>query len=421
MPCCATTQLRIATIGCLLLLPHAGVAAAEPAASKDALRATLKVRGDPRPVAGVPIVLELEFTNTGRSPLRYWPSIPEGYPDADGFIAIVASEGRLTEEMPLSNGWGPGNEGSSSIAPGQTIRFPAAMQGLRRGTYRLTVGGDGQAAIFGDDPGDGTRRWPAIKPAEPLMITVGADPVRRQRFEQDLLARVRADDPFAQHVASRFEVERVVEAMLADLAGDDPKAVGPAMSVLGIMRDKPAGVGAALRTAVGKQLASPAPDERLLGSLCDLAAEVRDDDAFQAVLAVSGHGPAGAARVRAADALGRFRQRAATEALRALLADSDRDVRVEAAKWLSFSLRPDGPDPAAIPVLVEALRNGWTSQRRSALRALQDQRLQEDPAAYDAIEVATRDRDEWVRENARQELTIAKALRDFRAKQAHRD
>src|SRR5689334_3924933 len=90
--------------------------------------------------AGWPVILNLQVYNTGFNSIGYWCGVPDKYPDAQDFVAIVAiNNGPQTtrSEVKLANGQQhTGPEGRMRwIVPGQLMRVPAVLPPMAIGTY----------------------------------------------------------------------------------------------------------------------------------------------------------------------------------------------------------------------------------------------------------------------------------------------
>jgi hypothetical protein len=378
------------------------------AAAADQLKGSLKAAAGPVHVVGLPVLLELEITNTGDKAFAYW-KVRGNYPDANDFVATVQDERGGRQEVRLSNdnvtSGGALYARSVKIEPGQSVRFPAAMAPLPAGTYRVTVRGAAETYTIN---GKEVPQWPATETTEAVEIEVAADADRAAKFERDLLARARAGERFAQHVAAEYAVAAVIEGMTEDLAADVPEAAVEAVKVLRGLREMPAGLGGKVRTAVDKQLARKKPDKSLLAYLAYLAEKIGDDDALEAVLAIVRRGPAGEVRLTAVQALGpQFKQEKASKALWDYAGNVDNVVGRAAVNNLAHRRDPD-----LIPVLVRLMSDRDVERRKFAFGHLT--RYGGDRGVFEALEAARRDTDPSIREVAEREWRRRKEIRDKR-------
>jgi hypothetical protein len=383
--------LVAATIASVLLTGNHCAAAADDALPK----ARLAVRVyDNYAVAGLPVILRLSVTNTGRVPFHYWCGGPDRYPPAGEFVATVEGTDGEAREVPLSNG--QYTQGSGSLVwvePGQTVWLPATIDSLPPGRYTIRTVRCEEQGYFPVPNGPMKVTWPTVASAVGLTVKVRKDPTRYDQIVAELLARTRANDPFAQHVATEFRVAQVIKAMMADLGSDD-QAAGTAARVLFMLRDpKPDGLGDTLKRAVVRRLRADESDRDVLSLLSSLAEQEGSDASLDSVLAIVLE-PGAVERSRyVLQDLFNFKQARATEALRKFVAHPDSGVRFTAAVGLSKRR-----DPAAVPVLVAASREPGHPDRTHAFYRLED--YPDDPRAVAAIEAGARDPDEAVRRSA---------------------
>ncbi|HEY2584794.1 MAG TPA: hypothetical protein VGI81_03390 [Tepidisphaeraceae bacterium] len=216
-------RILVASICLTMFLPLARVYAGAPAA-------TLEIQGDPVQPANAPVLLELAVRNTGPAPISYWCAGPGDYPDATDFIATISRTDRpgIPGRSPLSNGQQPDGLGRAvQIAPGRTLRFPAAVRPLLPpGEYDIAVACDRAGRMQ-----DGVVKvvtWPAMQSARAFHLSVREDPQLLAARDASIVAKVRDHDPFARHVSSTWPRRPVREALIKDLTGDDVVAAGRA-------------------------------------------------------------------------------------------------------------------------------------------------------------------------------------------------
>jgi hypothetical protein len=201
----------------------------------------LEVTADAVQPAGAPVLLVLIVRNTGKSPLRYWWSGPSDCPDARDFKARVTYQGRgITAQMDLSNGQTADASGRTrEILPGRFVRFSAAMRPMPPGAYTIDV-------LREED----WRNWPTMKAAAAIAVQVSADPDLIAARDSHIIARVRANDPFAQYVAASWPRKVVKDALVEDLKGNNVVAADRAAEGLWFGAEPPPEDGAIVADAI---------------------------------------------------------------------------------------------------------------------------------------------------------------------------
>jgi len=181
-------------------------------AANDVSSASLEVTADAVQPAGAPVLLMLTVRNTGKLPLRYWWSGPADYPDALDFVAMVAAGGDTkTVPIPLLNGQRPDASGHiREISPGRFLHFPVALRPLPPGKYQINVRG-----YFGGDA------WPAMESGQAITVKIADDGDLLAERDAHVIARVRANDAFAQYVAAKWPRKPVKDALVEDLKGSN--------------------------------------------------------------------------------------------------------------------------------------------------------------------------------------------------------
>lgn len=339
--------------------------------------------------AGLPILLELSITNTGPTPFHYVCAGPGRYPSARPFTATVVGPDRQPFDVPLTNGQYEQATFAQvpAVQPGATVRLPVALAVPGPGTYtirRIRGEAEGESATSGRAK---AVTWPAMAVDANLVVRVIVDPAGSVQFAADWLARVRANEGFARHVAVKYHVPGVAAAMVADLGSDDPEVVIRAADIASAFDNpRPDGLGDGLRRAAARWSRGESPNFDVLSHLLSTATQDGSDASLDAALAIVGD-----ARVREQERwvvveLASFRQPRAGAALRRLLADPDRVVQFAAATGLSKRL-----DPAAVPVLIAASRDPADPNRHDAFARLAD--YLDDPRAAAAIKAGVADPD----------------------------
>jgi hypothetical protein len=231
-----------------------------------------------------------------------------------------------------------------------------------------------------------TVTWPAIQAKPALRMELRQDAKAAAVFADDLLRRVRKDEPFARHVATQFRVAAVIDAARRDLESDDPAVVVNAVDTLFQLNPLPSGLGASIKRSMSRQLNDPLANRNAIAYLADLAVHEHSGDALDAVLAyvqAESDFPGEGDRRNRLPRLFSFDQPRAREALRAAL--NDPHVAPTAAVGLARY-----HDPAALPVLLEVARDRGHIDRASAFRALADY-YWEVPAAVAALKESAAD------------------------------
>jgi hypothetical protein len=203
--------------------PHLAVDRTAPTAS-------LEVIANPIQPSGAPILLTVTVKNTGSVPISYWWCGPGGYPDTEDFSAMVTplDPWQASGYMALSNGQyfqatfnSPPSGGSGrlvEVSPGRSVSFPAAIVPVPCGVYRISVAGHANIRV---NHGQALTTWPVTKSAKRVTVEIRDDAGLAAARDTQVLAGVRANDPFAKHVASNWPRMRVREALIEDLMGDN--------------------------------------------------------------------------------------------------------------------------------------------------------------------------------------------------------
>jgi hypothetical protein len=385
----ASDAMRIVAISVLAL----AIGWSVPAAARDPITAEI----DEVQAAGEPILVRLTLESPDAAPLQFWCGGPGRYPGADDLRAlIVDASGRVQTAM-LSNGQYIMGSGEWLAVPtGTSITLPAMLDPLPAGSYSVR--------FFGE----ATMSWPAFPTSTAIAITVRDDAALAARRQSDILARARAGEPFAQHVARTVHGAAVIAGLLVDVASDDEARAARAAETLFGLESIPASLSAPVASAIRKHLA--ARTEKPLHSLDYIAARIGTDEDLDAVLALCASDLGNQLRFGAVQALRLFPQPRAKEALAQYLADRDPLVAFGAARSLA-----EKHDPRALATLLAMLADpGWPRwprmrevyPERADLLMPIAQNFWDDATARDAIHRATRDADEHVRGEAAQALRL---------------
>ena len=356
--------------------------------------ASLTVSGDAVQPAGAPVILQLSVRNTGKSRISYWCAGPGEYPDAAVFVATVAPVGAPGKPLKLilDNGQWSGPGRAFDLAPGRSITFPATIGPVLPGRYRITIEGAAQ----GRGEGDALKAitWPATRSDNALEFEVRHDNPLAGARDAHIVAGVRANEPFARHLASTWPRKGVRDALVVDLAGDDVVAADRAADGLWGDADPAAVDGPLVASVILKHLAPPAGESdvglmtRLTAGSKSLASEQLKAAMAKLVLAR----PEGQVRSSAAAAL----ERGVTLPLAGptySLADAKR------FEWPNAFANVGGTeaeqrqrhDAALLGAMLDLARSEDPHERKLAYRALTD--LAQNPAAAQAVERGLKDPD----------------------------
>lgn len=347
--------------------------------------------------ANAPVLLELVVRNTGPVPLSYWCGGPGDYPDATEFIATISRTDRpsIPGKSPLSNGQQPDGPGRAFvIAPGRTIRFPAAVRPLLPpGEYDVAVA----CAPVGRMQ-DGVVKvvtWPAMTSAKAFHVSVRDDAQLLAGRDQNIVAKVRAHDPFARHVATTWPRRPVRAALIKDLTGDDIVAADRAAD--GLWGDlAPASVdGPLVAEVILKHLQPPKDGTCDIGLMSKLMQRAEDKPAKSlevrdALAKLALARPDGPVRDRATAALGLHGASVPNELVQAAMAGA--------------AAAPPSPENAFLRVLLGLARSADAGERKIAYRRLAD--FPDDPAALHAVRAGVLDDDAECRKQAEATLTL---------------
>lgn len=368
---------RIACAVMGLLVWICAAHAAEPAPT-----ATLTLSGEAVQPAGAPVVLQLLIHNTGTSRISYWCSGPGEYPDAADYTATVTRADVKGEKIPLTNGQNPAADGQlRDVASGRSVRFPATLGILAPGAYQIVI--ESAAQVSGPRS---IITWPATRSTNIFRLEVRHDNDLAAARDAQIIARVRANDPFARFVAARWRSRVVREALVADLKGDDIVAADRAADGLWGDAD-PAKVDGPLVASVILKHLKPPPGECDVGLMTRLTrgSAPLDSDAVKAAMSkLLVARPEGIVRQATAAALDRSAETpASTKLFQLPHADSDFDTSDEAQRRRH--------DAALLGAMLELARSEDVHERKLAYAALAD--FPSSQAAIEALHVGQQDPD----------------------------
>jgi hypothetical protein len=331
----------------------------------------LDVQVDPTYPAGVPILLTIQLTNKGKTPVTYWCGGPRRYPSLGGVEASVVRDGDKPTLTPLSNGqYIMGSGMHLQIEPGESIQIPGVLPPLSKGSYTIQVG-DGKSA----------------------QLKVTDDPDLLKKRETDLLGGVRKGDPVLQHAASMCRLSSFQKALLQDLGNGNSEVVERVSQVLIMSRqDLPADAA----KYVSKAMRQMGPRSNAYWNLGTLASRIGTDEMLDAVLDLTRSGRlAPENRGMMVRQLSLFKQEKSRKALRDLLKDGDEFIRFRAAYDLAVF---KGADPEGLDVLVATAEDSKNKERVNACFALA--RFPAEPRAERAIRSRLEDAEMHVRQSA---------------------
>jgi hypothetical protein len=366
-------HLRIAGVVVVLAACISAAASPRPTAS-------LTIGGDAVQPAGTPIVLKLLIRNTGAARMSYWCSGPGEYPDASDYVATVERVGNSDppQKLILANGQKPGADGLAiDLAPKRSLEFPATLGPLAPGTYRITVTGAGFAS-------NNVVTWPATVSEMALQFEVRHDNDLSAAWDTKMIARVRANDPFARYLSATWARRAVRDALVADVTGDDVVAADRAAD--GLWGDaEPAKVdGPLVARLIVKHLKPPPEgcDIGLMTKLTRVSQSVESDELKTAMTQLILARPEGSIRQAAAASLDHVSARVATKLLElanaGALPITDADQRAR-------------HDAALLGAMLELARSADVHERKVAYRALVD--FPSNQAALDTLRAGLMDPD----------------------------
>jgi HEAT repeat protein len=277
----------------------------------------------------------------------------------------------------LSNDQGePGSRKKKQLKPGESLEMPAMVESQAVGSYVIHIRG-GKTA----------------------KVTIKDDIEVAQKWDEELLAKIRKGDPFADHVAYLILTEKqarpeFIDGLLQVLASDNQAEAERAACTLSRVPELPPRAGAMITQAMRKQLAmvqkQGSSKSSLLASLAAMAGQIGTEDALEAVLSLA---QTKEVRGQAVWALGFFKQGKALSELRLFLTDQDEQFQFRAAQRLA-----ERKDPEALKVLLTVAHDPKSRWRmysfESLLKYADDQRVEP------AIKTGLNDADSQVRQSA---------------------
>ncbi len=365
-------SMQLALFASLLLLTPA-----HPyhlAGDNDVPQLSVYVRAQSIQPAGLPILITLNLTNVGTKPYYYLDQGTPAYPGGSHFLAVITDDSGTVRQAQMSNelsgAWGGRGGSRVEVKPlhGQAIDVPVCIDPLVPGSYRIEV-----------KEAESVRDSLIVKGANRVRISVRKDSELAQKWEKDLLGRIRKGERFAQYVAETYASSSLIDLLLNELLSDDRQIVERAAFPLSRARKLPASSVPMISRAMHKHLAAAQNDSdvrvSILRMLADMLANVGSDEALEPVLAL--------ARTRLVRGesiwpLGGFSQEKATQELRRFLQDENKDLQFHAARRLS-----ERKDPEGLEVLLNVANDPKSPWRRYSFDALLKYR--DDPRVVPAI------------------------------------
>lgn len=354
--------------------------------------ASLTISGDAVQPAGAPVILQLLVRNTGKSRISYWCAGPGEYPDAAVFVATVAPVGAPGKPFTLilDNGQWSGPGRAFELAPGRSITIPATIGPVLPGRYRITIEGAAQ----GRGEGDALKAitWPATRSDNVFEVEVRHDNSLAAARDARIVASVRANDPFARHLASTWPRKGVRDALVVDLTGDDVVAADRAADGLWGDADPAAVDGPLVARVILKHLAPPVDesDVGLMTRLTKGSKSLESDQLKAAMAKLVLARPEGRVRSSAAAALDRVTLPAwgptygVAGAKKLLFPNAFADVGTEADQRQRH-------EAAILGAMLDLAQSQDPHERKLAYRALAD--FVQNPAAEQAVELGLKDPD----------------------------
>jgi hypothetical protein len=333
------------------------------------------VTAESKQPASAPILLTVTIKNTGKQPVRYPLLMGKGeYPNAGWFKAKITDSVGDVQEAEMSNDLSDGGGGSgglSQILPGQSIEMPAAILAMPAGVYKIQV-----------------------REGRITQVTIKDDKELARKRTQEMLARIRKGDAFAQHVAGRYPTDELTEALCQELFSDDIQAANRAAIPLDRLQRLPPKSLEYIKKAMDKQL-DLAKQGRLsqtgiLSTLAYLASRIGSDEALEPVLSLAKTEGLGNAAI---GALGTFKQEKAAKELHRFLNDDNEEIQLRAAQALARR-----NDPGALEILLIVGNNPKNRWRQFAIQELP--KYSDDPRVEAAIKHSLDDPDSQVRKSA---------------------
>jgi hypothetical protein len=350
------------------------------AASSPRPTASLTIEGDEIQPAAAPVVLKLRVRNTGAARMSYWCSGPGEYPDASDYVATVerVDEAEPPQAIIFTNGQKPGGDGlAMDLRPNRSLTFPVTLGLLAPGRYRITVTGAGSRS-------NNVLIWPETVSERAFRFEVRHDNELSAARDAEMIARVRANDPFARYLSATWPRRAVRDALVADVTGDDVVAADRAAD--GLWGDaEPAKVdGPLVARAILKHLKPPPDgcDIGLMTRLTRVSQPVESDELKTAMTKLILARPEGSIRQAAAASLDHVSAKVATKLLElanaGALPITDADQRAR-------------HDAALLGAMLELARSADRHERKLAYRALVD--FPSNQAALDTLRAGLMDPD----------------------------
>jgi len=370
-------RLTFPTFASLLLPP---ILPAPAFAASPAPAATLSISAPSTQPSGVPVVLTLTIQNTG----------PGDFPDARDFtisIQSIGASGISANSIKLSNGQQSDGVGRlHPIAPGEVVRLPAACPALPVGKYSISA----SCNSYGHLEDNILRNiiWPAQQTLRSVEIEIHDDPALREQQEQQLLAKVRAADPFARYLSAAFARPTVRAALSEDLMSPNVITVERAMD--GLWGDGPPSEFEALlvRKALQKHIQPPEDgiDFAMMGRLIYAASNDNTAPTLELLARAAAARPDGRVHDMAMRTITQMRYPPAIKRRPPALP----------------AIPPEQYDPEAIAALLKLARSLGSPERKLAYLLLAN--YPQSPEAAAAIKQGTADPDPDVQATAQHAL-----------------
>jgi hypothetical protein len=322
-----------------------------------------------------PILITVTITNRGDAPVRYFST--GSYPNPALFEGTITDALRQVQPLLMSNEEAdPGSRWSRRLKPHESIDMPAMIDPLPVGSYTIQVARGRIAKITIKDDMEVARKW-----------------------DEDLLAKIRKGDPFADHVAYVYLQGKdphpyLFDKLLQDLVSGDEVVAERAANTLYRARELPVKSEAIISQASAKYLRllkeRGFTKPSILGALAGLGSKIGTDGALESVLTLA---RTQEVRGNAVWALGKFKQEKAAQELRRLLKDESEELQFRAAQGLA-----ERKDPAALDILLAVAHDPKSRWRAYSFESLL--KYSDDPRVEPAIKTGLNNPDSFVRQSA---------------------
>jgi HEAT repeats len=350
---------KIVPLAILVSLMHAGMnIAADPF-----LLCTTEVRAASIQPANSPVLLTVRITNPTGVAIPFESASGSPYPEAALFPATITDAKGQTQELSICNDQDiPGSTWSRQLKGRQSVDMPAMIiHGLPEGSYTIQVRGGKSAKVAIKDDAEIARKW-----------------------DEELVAKIRKGDLFANHVAflylrSKHARPSLVDALVRELSCDNEKEAERIAYALNNAPQLPAKAEGIINEGIRKQLQlvkeRGATKTAILGALTSMASQIGSDRALESVLAVA---RTPQVRGQAIWPLAGFKQEKAAQELHLYLNDENDEFQFRAAQRLSGR-----KDPEALKVLLTVAHDPKSRWRMYSFEALL--KYPDDPRVEPAI------------------------------------